>query len=242
MKSIWVLTRKELTSYFDSLIAYVILILFLILTGYLTWLSNSNIFFMKQADLRVFFEVSYLTLFIFIPAITMRTLAEENRAGTIELLSTKAINDWEIVLGKFLSSLLLIVIALLCTLPYYFSVAKLGNIDHGAVIGGYLGLILLSAAYISLGIFASSLTNNQIIALLFGWIMGALLFFLFGFIGSGLGSGSVSTIFDYLNARTHYDSMARGVIDSKDLIYFFSIILGGLVLAQSMLSKRNWHD
>lgn len=242
MRSIWVITRRELASYFDSLIAYVIIIIFLGLSGFFTWLfSGGNVFLSGQADLQVFFGISYWTLFFFIPAITMRSLAEENKTGTIELLSTKAVSDWEIVVGKFLASVLLLAIALACTLTYYVTVAKLGDVDHGAIIGGYFGLLLLSAMYISIGIFASSLTNNQIVAFLAALIIGLFFHILFQLMASG-NTGVVGGILDYLSARTHFESLSRGVIDTRDLIYFGSFILGGLVLSQTMLSKRNWHN
>lgn len=241
MRSIWVITKRELTSYFDSLIAYLMIIIFLILSGIFTWLYGSTIFIIGQADLQVFFGISYWTLFFFIPAITMRSLAEENRSGTIELLSTKAVSDWQIVVGKFFASVLLLVIALACTLPYYISVARLGDVDHGAIIGGYFGLLLMSGMYISIGIFASSLTNNQIVAFLVALFIGALFHILFQFMASGT-TGVVAGVLDYLSVRTHYDSLSRGVIDTRDLIYFGSFIIAGLVLSQTMLSKRNWHN
>jgi ABC-2 type transport system permease protein len=242
MRSIWVITRRELTSYFDSLIAYVLIIIFLGLSGFFTWLfPGGNVFLSGQADLNVFFGIAYWSLFFFIPAITMRTLAEETRSGTIELLSTKAVSDWEIVVGKFLGCLLLLVIALACTIPYYITVAKLGDVDHGAIIGGYFGLLLLSATYISIGIFASSLTNNQIVALLLALIISFFFHIIFGLMASG-GIGLVGGIMDYLSARTHFESLSRGVLDTRDLIYFVSLTLAGLILSQTMLSKRNWHN
>lgn len=240
MNKIWVITRRELHSYFDSLIAYVIIILFLGLTGFFTWLSNSNVFFYGQATLQPFFQVCYLTLLLLVPAITMRTLAEENRAGTIELLSTKAVSDWQIVIGKFLSSLIIVIIGLLCTLPYYFTVASLGNIDHGAVWGGYLGLVLLAASFISLGIFSSSITNNQIVALLLAIAIGLVFLLLLSLIGNGF-TGITGEIVSYFSAQSHFNSLSRGVIDSRDILYFASIILLGLIFSQTMLSKRNWH-
>ena len=172
MKKIRVITRRELASYFDSLVAYVMIILFLGMSGFFTWLFGNTIFLINQASLQVFFAISYWTLFFFIPAITMRSLAEETKSGTIELLSTKAVNDWEIILGKFSSALILIIIALFCTIPYYISVSMLGDVDHGATWGGYLGLILISAMYISIGIFASSITSNQIVAFLVALFIG----------------------------------------------------------------------
>jgi ABC-2 type transport system permease protein len=241
MRSIWVITKRELASFFDSLIAYVMIVIFLGLSGFFTWLFGSNVFLIGQADLQVFFGISYWTLFFFIPAITMRTLAEENRSGTIELLSTKAVSDWQIVVGKFLACVLLLAIALACTIPYYITISMLGDVDHGAIIGGYFGLLLISSMYISIGIFASSLTNNQIVAFLLALIVGLFFHILFQLMASG-STGMIGSILDYLSARTHFESLSRGVIDTRDLIYFGSFILGGLVLSQTMLSKRNWHN
>ncbi|MCK5704872.1 MAG: ABC transporter permease subunit [Cyclobacteriaceae bacterium] len=241
MRSIWVITKRELASFFDSLIAYVMIVIFLGLSGFFTWLFGSNVFLIGQADLQVFFGISYWTLFFFIPAITMRTLAEENRSGTIELLSTKAVSDWQIVVGKFLACVLLLAIALACTIPYYITISMLGDVDHGAIIGGYFGLLLISSMYISIGIFASSLTNNQIVAFLVALIVGLFFHILFQLMASG-STGMIGSILDYLSARTHFESLSRGVIDTRDLIYFGSFILGGLVLSQTMLSKRNWHN
>jgi ABC-2 type transport system permease protein len=240
MKGIWVITKKELSSFFDSLIAYVMIIIFLGLSGFFTWLTGSNLFVIGQADLGVFFGISYWTLFFFIPAISMRTIAEEVRGGTIELLSTKAVSDWQIVLGKFLSCLLLVAVALACTLPYYFTVAQLGSVDHGGILGGYLGLLLLSAMYISIGIFASSLTNNQIVAFLITLFIGIFFHILFQLM-AGTSTGPIGRILDYLSARTHFESLSRGVFDTRDLVYFGTAIFMGLLLAQTMLSKRNWH-
>ena len=162
MNPVWVIAKRELNSYFDSLIAYIILIAFLGFSGFFTWLYGGDVFFRKQADMNVFFGIARWTLFFFIPAITMRQLAEEKKAGTIELLLTKAVTDRQVVLGKFLSCFLMVALALVFTLPYYISIAQLGNIDHGATISGYIALLLLSGAYISIGLFASSITNNQI--------------------------------------------------------------------------------
>jgi len=241
MHSIWVITKRELASYFDSLMAYIIIILFLGLTGFFTWLWPNNIFFQGQADLSIFFEITYISLLFFIPAITMRTIAEENGSGTLELLSTKAVSDWQIVIGKYLSSLLLIGIAFLCTLPYYITVAKLGNVDHGAVWGGYFGLLLYTSAFASLGIFASSLTNNQVVAFLISIAFLLLFAYVVGFLGSSL-PGMPGKILNYLSARSHYDAISRGLIDSRDLLYFIGITFLGLLFSQATLSKRTWKE
>ncbi|WP_456459518.1 ABC transporter permease [Reichenbachiella sp.] len=242
MNKIWIITRRELASFFDSLIAYVIIIMFLGFTGFFAWVNpSSNVFLMGQANLQVFFQIGFWTLFFFIPALTMKMLAEETRSGTIELLSTKAISDWEIVTGKFMACLLLVLIALTCTIPYYATVSQLGSVDHGAVIGGYMGLLLLSAGYISIGLFASSITNNQIVAFLIALLIGIFFQLLFDIMGFTF-RGAVGNVLNYLSMRTHFDSLSRGVIDSRDLIYFFSVIGVGLTFAQAMLSRRNWQS
>ncbi len=241
MKSTWVIAKRELGSYFDSLIAYVLIIVFLGLSGFFTWLFGSNVFLINQADLQVFFSIGFWTLFFFIPAITMRTLAEETRSGTIELLSTKPVSDWNIVGGKFLASLLLIAVALVCTLPYYLTVHILGSVDHGAVIGGYFGLLLVSAAYISIGLFASSTTNNQIIAYLVALFVGIFFQLIFDIVAAGF-TGVVGSVLSYLSIQNHYRSLARGVVDSRDLIFYLSIIFLGLTLSKTMMNRRNWQS
>jgi len=238
MSPVMVIVRRELSSYFDSLIAYLILVAFLGFTGFFTWMnSNADVFFRNQADLSVFFGVAKWTLFFFIPAITMRQLAEEKRSGTIELLLTKAITNRQLIFGKFLSCFLMIAIAILFTLPYYFTVAKLGNIDHGATISGYFGLLLMSAAYISIGLFASSITNNQIVAFLLALFISIFFQFLFDVMASGQ-SGFLAGLLNTLSVSYHFDSISRGVVDSKDLVFFASIIGLGLVLSELVISKR----
>ncbi|MFH6985453.1 ABC transporter permease subunit [Marinoscillum luteum] len=241
MSKVWIITKRELASFFDSLIAYVMIVLFLGLSGTFTWLVGTNVFLINQASMQVFYSIAFWSLFFFIPAITMRMIAEENRAGTIELLITKAVSDSQIVWGKFLACFILVIIALVCTLPYYITISQLGNIDDGAVLGGYLGLILLSASYISIGLFASSITQNQIVAFLMAMSIGIFFQLLFDVIGGSV-RGFFGALFSYLSMSTHFESMSRGVVDSRDLIYFFSIIASGVILSQVMLSKRNWQS
>ena len=239
MKTIWTLTMKELRSFFDSLIAYIILALFLGLSGIFTWLpvADSDIFFHKQATLRGFFSISYWTLFFFIPAITMRMIAEEKKTGTIELLLTKSISDRQLVLGKFLASFILIALALFFTFPYVITLAKLGNLDNGGTICGYLGLLLMSGVYISIGLYASSITSNQIVAFLLSLITGLFFHMIFGFLGHNI-PGAGGELFSYLSLTNHFESISRGVIDTKDLVYFFSLIFLGLFLTEGSISKR----
>ena len=237
MNPILVIAKKELGSFFDSLIAYILIIAFLGFSGLFTWLYGSDIFFRKQADLQVFFGVAFWTLFFFIPALTMRQLAEEKKTGTIELLLTKAVTYRQIILGKFLACFLLVAIALLFTLPYYYTVSQLGNIDHAATILGYVGLLLMSGAYISIGLFTSSLTNNQIVAFLLALFIGVFFHLLVDFIGAE-SSGIIGELTDTLSMRKHFTSIQRGVVDSKDLVYFGSIIFIGIMLSEVVISNR----
>ena len=237
MKKIWIITKHELQTTFDSLIAYIMIISFLGFSGFFTWFFGGDIFYVNQASLSTFFNVSYWTLFFFIPALTMKLIAEEKKAGTMEMLLTKPITERQILWGKFLAILLLIIIALALTLPYYITVWILGPIDHGAVWSGYLGLILMSAAYISIGIFTSCLTNNQIVAFLLALLIGVFFHVIFSMLSSNF-TGTISSVFNYLSLSTHFESISRGVIDSKDIIYFLSVIFLGLTGSEAILMKR----
>jgi len=239
MNPIWVIAKREINAYFNSMVAFILIIAFLILTGYFTWFnSNADIFFRKQADLGIFFNIAYYIFLIFIPALTMRQLAEEKKTGTIELLLTKAVSNRQIVLGKFVACLAIIGATLLFTIPYYITVSNIGNIDHGATISGYFGLLLIGASLTSIGLFASSITNNQIVAFLVALFINLIFFFIFGFLANS-NTGILGSIFETLNIQTHYDSISRGLIDTKDLIYFASIISLGLLLAELNISKRS---
>src|SRR5579859_5225287 len=217
-----IIARKELQTFFDSLAAYILLIGFLGFSGFFTWLYGSDVFFSKQASLQAFFGIAYWTLFFFIPAITMRMLAEENKTGTIELLLTKPVTNWQVLWGKFLACFTLIFFALLCTLPYYITIINLGKVDSGVILCGYFGLLLISSAYIAIGIFASSITNNQIVAFLVAIFIGIFFQLLFGMLASNL-SGVLGETLNYLSLSAHYDAVSRGVVDSRDLVYFGSI-------------------
>ncbi|MCX6245920.1 MAG: ABC transporter permease subunit [Bacteroidetes bacterium] len=238
MKKIWIITKRELRSFFDSLMAYIMIVLFLGFSGFFTWISGSDIFLVNQASLQTFFGIAYWTLFFFIPAITMGLLADERKSGTLELLVTKPVSSWQIIIGKFLAAFLLICISLALTFPYYITVANIGKIDHGAVWMGYLGLLFMSASYISIGLFASSITSNQIVSFLIALFIGIFFHLIFGIASSG-SAGWFAGILNYLSISTHFESMARGVIDSKDLFYFLSIIFFGLIGTELSLSKRN---
>ncbi len=234
----WVIAKKELQSYFDSLIAYILLILFLGFSGFFTWLFGSDVFMVGQASLQGFFGIAYWTLFFFTPALTMRLLAEEKKSGTIEMLLTKAVTDRQVVIGKFLAAFLLVVIALAFTLPYVFTLSSIGNIDAGEIRCGYAGLALLSAAYISIGIYASSLTNNQIVAFLLALSIGLFFHIIFEVL-AGSFTGIPAQVFSTLSLNNHFQSISRGVVDTRDVIYFASLIFLGLFMAELSLTKRN---
>lgn len=238
MNNSWIIAKREIQTFFDSLIAYILLVAFLGITGFLTWILGTDIFLIGQATLEPFFNWASWTLFFFIPALTMRMIAEEKKTGTLESLLTRAVSDWQVLAGKYLACLILIGLALAFTLPFYVVVAWLGPVDHGAVWCGYLGLLLLSSGYISLGLFASSITNNQIVAFLLALLLGLFFQLIFDLIANST-TGLLAGIMHFLSFTAHFDSISRGVVDSRDLIFFVSITLLGLLLAEVQLIKRN---
>lgn len=233
MKQVVHILNKELKDYFISPIAYIVIAIFLLVTG---WFFFTTFFLYNQADLRNFFNLLPITFSFVIPAITMRLFSEELGIGSYEILRTLPVTFRDIVIGKFLAGVLLIAAALIPTLSYTVFIAFLGQLDWGPVAGGYLGAVLLGAAFTAVGLFASSLTRNQIIA----FIVGAIICFsltlvdqmLFFFPRSTLG------LIGYLGADFHFKNIARGVIDSRDILYFFSIIFIGLYCANLALREK----
>ncbi len=241
MKIILEIAVRETLLFFDSLIAYVLLAVFLGFSGFFTWLYGSDVFFSGQASLKSFFTAAYWILFLFIPALTMRTISEEKKTGTLELLLTKPVTDWQVVAGKYLSVMILVFVALGLTLPYYFTVWVLGNIDHGATLMGYLGLIFMSSALAGIGIFMSSLTTNQIVAFISSLLAGIFFILVFDVVAQQM-FGITGVIINYISMTGHFDSISRGVLDTRDMVYFISLTFAGLFLASTSLSKRNIID
>ncbi len=237
MKMIWTIAVQELKSHFDSLMAYILLVLFLGFSGVFTWIYGNDIFMYGQASLQVFFSIAYVTLFLLIPALTMRSIAEEVRTGTIEMLLTKPLSCRQIVIGKYLAIVMLIAMALVLTLPYYISVSCIGDVDHGAIFCGYIGLLLMSSAYVGVGLFASSVTNNQIISFLLALFIGLFFHMIFGMLGHQFG-GMFGQLAVGLDMNSHFEGIARGVIDTKDLIYFVSLTFVGIFLAEKSLESK----
>jgi ABC-2 type transport system permease protein len=227
--------RREIRSYFNSPVAYVVIIVFLAIIG---WFFSTNLFLMNIASMRVAFELIPLVFLFFVPAITMRLLAEEQKSGTLELLTTKPIRDTEIVLGKFFAAWVLLAAALLPTLLYVLTVATLGPLDWGPVVSGYLGLLLMGAVYIGIGLFASSVTENQIVAFILSFLI-VLAFVLMDKVLMFVPEGLTSTM-EFLAVDYHFSNIARGVIDSRDLIYFGSLLVFSLYLTTVSLERRKW--
>ncbi len=196
------------------------------------------IFVENQASMDRIFGLLPFLFILFIPAITMRSIAEERKSGTIELLLTMPIRDTEIILGKFFAAWSLIAITLLLTLPYPITLSFLGNIDVGAICGGYLGLLLLSATYLAIGLFTSSLTQNQIIAFILSFFIIILLLIIDKFIF--FVPHFLVPIMEYISTSFHLDNMYRGVINTRDLIYFASMIFFALLLSIRSLESRHW--
>lgn len=240
MSHIWTICKREVNAFFDSLIAYIMLVVFLGISGLFTWLFGGNdIFFVGQASLSSFFGVAFWTLFFFIPAVTMRMISEEERAGTLELLATKPVSRFQIIAGKWLAAWLLIVISLALTLPYYFTVASLGPIDHGATVSGYLALLLISAVYTSIGVFTSSLTSNQIVAFIGSLFIAVFFQMLFGQMASIL-PDFLADIAEFLSLNEHYQTMSRGVVGISNITYMLSLTLLGFLFASAALKRRSW--
>lgn len=244
----WTLYKKELGSFFSSLIGYLTISVFLILTGLMLWVFKGylNIIDYGYAGIDGLFVIGpYLYLFL-IPAITMKMIAEERRGGTLETLMTHPLSDWTVVWSKFLAAWTLVFISLLPTLVYYFSVYSLGyphpgNIDTGSVIGSYLGLLLLGGAFVSIGLFCSSLTKNQIVS----FLAAAALCYVFylGFdslYDMGLFSGRANLEVKSLGLAAHYDSISRGVVNTRDVVYFAGVIIIFVTLTRLVLQSRMW--
>jgi ABC-2 type transport system permease protein len=227
--------RREIRSYFNSPVAYVVIVVFLAIVG---WYFSNNLFLMNTASMRIVFELVPLVFLFFVPAVTMRLLAEEKKSGTLELLTTKPVRDVEIVLGKFLAAWTLLAATLAPTLVYMVTLMFLGTPDLGPVVTGYLGLMLTGGVYIAIGLFASSLTENQIVAFLIGVII-ILAFFLADKVLLYM-PGAIAPTVEYLGIDYHFSNIARGVIDSRDIIYFGSVLGFALMTATASLERRKW--
>jgi ABC-2 type transport system permease protein len=229
---------KEIRSFLGSTIGYIFILIFLVFSGVIHWIIswNGNLLEGAEADLIPFFNFSPYLFLILIPAITMRSIAEERRNGTIELLFTRPITDLKIILAKYFAGVTLLIISLIPTLVYYYSMRQLGInpigadgtettvIDEGAMLTSYLGLILLGSTFVAIGVFASSITSSQIVAFILGLAICAFLYEGLDKLGSFNLMGEYDSIFRYAGITSHYESIMRGVIDTEDMLYFFGLI------------------
>jgi ABC-2 type transport system permease protein len=238
------LLLREIKSFFGSPIGYLVIAIFLLLNGLFLWVfeGDFNILNSGFADLSPFFTLSPWILIFLIPAVTMRSFSDEKKQGTIELLFTKPLSIWEIVNGKFFGAFLLIIAALIPTLVYVFVISYLGNpqgnIDMGSTMGSYFSLLFLIAGYTAIGIFTSTLSDNQIVAFIISVFLCFV--FYFGFEGLSGFAGSFSTIVASFGMDYHFKSMSRGVIDTRDVIYFLSITVVFLSLTVYKLKSLKW--
>ena len=237
MRNFFAIFKKEFRSYFNLPIAYIYITVFLVLSS---WLFLRIFFIAGQASMRNFFGIMPWIFLFFIPAITMRLWSEEKKLGTMEILMTMPVRNHEVVLGKFCASFCFLVLTVALSLPLVITVAALGDPDGGPIIGSYLGLLLMGGAYLAIGLFISSLTENQIIA----FIMSIVTIFALIIIGEDMVLFSVPSfvvpVFSYLSLAAHFESIGRGVIDSRDLIYYLSIVGFFLYLNVRKLDTGKW--
>ena len=242
----YALFRKEISNFLSSLIGIMVIVVFLLITGLFLWVfqSDFNIMSFGYANLDSLFILAPWVFLFLVPAVTMRSFAEEKRTGTIEMLLTKPLSDWQIVTAKYSAGVALVVMALIPTLIYYLSVYCLslpvGNVDSGGIWGSYIGLFFLSATFVSIGNFCSSITSNQILAFILSVFLCGFLYIGFDLIYSMSLFGKVDLFIMQLGMSAHYSSMSRGVIDTRDVLYFLSVILLFLSMTKLALSSRKW--
>lgn len=240
------LFRKEISSFFSALTGYVVIAIFLLANSLFIWVfpGELNVLDSGYASLDTMFFIAPWVFLFLIPAITMRMFSEERRTGTIELLFTKPLSDLEVILAKYFAGLMLVVFSLLPTLIYYISVyllgSPVGNIDVGGFWGSFIGLFFLAGVYVAIGLFTSSFTDNQIISFLFAILLSFILYTGFDSISSLPVFQSINQLIAAIGINEHYKSMSRGVIDSRDIVYFLGIIILFIFTTKFVLQSRKW--
>jgi len=238
------LLRKEINSFLNSLVGYSVIATFLVLTNLMLWVipGSFNIQELEMASMEPFFFLAPWVFLLLVPAITMKSFAEEIDSGTIELLFTRPLTDVQIITTKFLGAISLVLIALIPTLVTYYTVVAYGNpqgnIDHGATIGSYIGLVLLASVYVSIGIFASSITSSQIVAFVVTIVLCFIFFFAFYSLASFELLGSFDDVLLKLGVKFHYDHLSTGLIDTRDVVYFITLIIAFLLMTKFRLGLR----
>jgi len=243
MKSIFF---KEIHSFFSSIMGYLSIAIFLIVIGLFSWVfTDTSILDGRYANMDQLFSMAPFVFMFLIPAITMRTFAEEKQNGTLEFLYTKPVSEWHIILGKYFACLVLVFFSLLPTVLYYYTVHQLGspvgNIDSGAILGSYIGLFFLAAVFTAIGFFASSLSTNQIVSFITAVFFCFFMYLAFQYLSKlPIFFGKTDSIVRDIGVNNHYISMSKGKIDSRDMIYFLSVIGFFIYLTHVSLSKRKW--
>ena len=242
----YALFKKEISNFLSSLIGIMVIVVFLLITGLFLWVfqSDFNLLTYGYANLDGLFILAPWVFLFLVPAVTMRSFAEENRTGTIEMLLTKPLSDWQILFAKFLASVALVLLSLIPTAVYYFSVYRLGfpmgNLDSGSILGSYIGLFLLSSSFVSIGVFCSSVTNNQILAFILSVFLCGFIYIGFEFIYSLSLFGPIDLFIQRLGMAAHYSSISRGVVDTRDILYFLSVMALFLSTTKLVLASRKW--
>lgn len=240
------LVKKEIGSFFGSLIGYIVIVVFLLSISMLMWIfpGDMNVLDVGYSSMDTLFYLGPWVFMFLVPAVTMRLFAEEARTGTMELLLTKPLSDFQIVWAKYLAGFLLVFFSLLPTLTYFYSVYQLGNpvgnIDTGGTWGSYLGLLFLASVFVAIGVFSSAITKNQIVAFILSVFLCFFCYIGFDFINSLQLFGAFDHVILKMGINEHYISMSRGVIDTRDVLYFFSTISLFLLFTKTVLSSRKW--
>lgn len=240
------LYRKEISSFLNSLIGYIVIVVFLAIISLFMWVfpGEMNILDAGYANIDTLFVIAPWVFMFLVPAITMRSFADERKSGTIELLLTRPLSDWQIVLAKYLAGVTLVLLSLIPTLVYYISVHFLGNpvgnIDTGGMWGSYIGLFFLASGFVAVGIFASSITENQIVSFIVAVFLCFFFYIGFDSISNLALFGKIDALIIQLGIQEHYISMSRGVIDTRDVVYFLSLAAFFLLLTKTVLESRKW--
>lgn len=238
------LIRKEVRVFFGSLIGHMVIVVFLLITGLFLWVFPDNLLDAGYADLGLLFQVSPWVLLFLVPAITMRSFSEERRTGTIELLLTKPVTELRLVLAKYTAAMVLVLLALLPTMIYWYSIGSLGlpawNLDNGGIRGSYIGLCFLASAFAAIGVFASALTDSQIVAFLVAVFLCFIVYLGFELMADFSSLGAMEGHIKAMGIQQHYSSMQRGVIDLRDVLYFLGLDAIFLLATRTLLQSRTW--
>lgn len=242
----WTIFKKEISGFFSSLTGYVVIIVFLLFNSFFLWVFPGQMNLMENgyASLDSMFGLAPWAFLFLVPAITMRMIADEKRMGTLELLYSRPVSDLQIIMAKFLASWSLVLLSLIPTLVFFWTVSKLGsppgNIDMGGTWGSYIGLLLLGGIYAAIGIFASAITENQIVSFILAVFLSFIMYLGFEFLSGIADSGSLNYLISRMGIDYHYNSISRGVLDSRDLLYFMGIMALFVLSTRLVLQRSKW--